>query len=193
LLGVVAGKRGGLAPGHFAPNLVSVESDEPRLAALSPGDRVVVEAIGCGLQLTDWPDIELFNTSPRLLDVLPIKRPARLEVDVCAIVPARIAGAGLGTDAWIGDLEITATETIDGTLGDLCFGDLVAFDGIDARAGRYWRPEHVTIGLVTHGPSLAPGHGPGITVLLSGPSVSLSPRVVDCTGVGPALRRWVSG
>jgi hypothetical protein len=190
LLGVVAGKRGGLAPGHFAPNLLSVEIDDTRLATLSPGERVVVEALGCGLALTDWPDIALFNTSARLLDALPIKQAPRLEVDVCAIVPARIAGAGLGTDAWIGDLEITATETIDGTLGDLRFGDLVAFDGIDARAGRYWRPEHVTIGLVTHGPSAAPGHGPGITVLLSGPSVSLSPRVVDGTGVGPALRRW---
>ena len=44
------------------------------LAALSPGERVVVEAVGCGLALTDWPDIALFNTSPRLLDALPIKQ-----------------------------------------------------------------------------------------------------------------------
>jgi hypothetical protein len=193
VLGVVAGKRGGLAPGHFAPNLVSVESDEARLAALSPGDRVVVEALGCGLALMDWPEVVIFNTSPQLLDVLPIRQATRLEVEVRAIVPARVAGAGLGSDAWIGDLEITTTETLDGTLGDLRFGDLVAFDGIDARAGRYWCPEHVTIGLVSHGPSPAPGHGPGITVLLSGPSVSLSPRVVDGTGVGLALRRWASG
>ena len=193
LLGVVAGKRGGLAPGHFAPNLVSVEVDEARLAALSPGERVVVEALGCGLQLTDWPDLALLNTSPRLLDALPITQATRLETSVCAIVPARIAGAGLGSDPWIGDLEITANETIDGAVDDLRFGDLVAFDGIAARTGRHWRPGHVTIGLVSHGPSPAPGHGPGITVLLSGPSASLLPRVVGGAGVGPALRRWSSG
>jgi Domain of unknown function (DUF4438) len=193
LLGVVAGKRGGLAPGHFAPNLVSVEIDDMRLAALSPGERVVVEALGCGLQLTDRPDVALFNTSPRLLDALPIKQAARLEIGVCAIVPARVAGAGLGTDAWIGDLEIAAAETLDGTVDALRFGDLVAFDGIDARAGRHWRPGQVTIGLVAHGPSPAPGHGPGLTVLLSGPSSILLPRVAEGMGLGPVLRRWGSG
>jgi hypothetical protein len=192
-LGVVAGKRGGLAPGHFAPNLVAVEIDETRLAALSPGERVVVEALGCGLQLTDWPDVAVLNTSPRLLDALPITQAARLEIGVCAIVPARVAGAGLGADAWIGDLEIAAAETLDGTVDNLRFGDLVAFEGIDARAGRHWRPGQVAIGLVSHGPSPAPGHGPGITVLLSGPSGSLLPRVVEGMGLGPVLRRWGSG
>jgi Domain of unknown function (DUF4438), C-terminal/Domain of unknown function (DUF4438), N-terminal len=193
LLGVVAGKRGGLAPGHFAPNLLSVEIDDLPLASLSPGERVVVEAIGCGLALTDWPDIALFNTSPRLLDALPIKQATRLEVDVCAIVPARVAGAGLGTDAWIGDLEITEPEPLEGNVSDLCFGDLVAFADIDTRAGRYYRPGHVAIGLVAHGPSPAPGHGPGITVLITGPATSLAARVAEDATVGSNLRHWSRG
>jgi hypothetical protein len=194
LLGVVAGKRGGLAPGHFAPSLVAVEIDDARIADVAPGDRVVVEAQGSGLALPDWPDIGLCNLSPRLLDALPLTEEAgRLVVEVRGVVPARVAGAGLGTDAWIGDLEITEREALEGSVSDLCFGDLVAFQDIDARAGRYYRPGHLAIGLVAHGPSLAPGHGPGITILITGPATSLAPRVAEGATVGANLRDWSRG
>src|SRR5262245_51951172 len=40
-IGVVAGKRGGLAPDFFAPNLVSVEVPDAAVERMKPGDRVV--------------------------------------------------------------------------------------------------------------------------------------------------------
>jgi Domain of unknown function (DUF4438) len=194
LLGVVAGKRGGLAPGHFAPNLVAVEIDDARMAGVAPGDRVVVEAEGCGFALPEWPDVRLCNLAPRLLDALPIAEEAgRLVVAVRGVVPARVAGAGLGTDAWIGDLEITEAETLEGSVSALCFGDLIAFQNIDARAGRYYRPGHVAIGLVAHGPGPAPGHGPGITILITGPATNLAARVAEDATVGSNLRHWSRG
>jgi hypothetical protein len=194
LLGVVAGKRGGLAPGHFAPSLVAVEIDDARIPHVAPGDRVVVEAEGSGLELPDWPDVGLCNLSPRLLDALPMAEEARrLVVEVRGIVAARAAGAGLGTDAWVGDLEITEPETVEGSVSDLCFGDLVAFADIDARAGRYYRPGHVAIGLVAHGPGPAPGHGPGITILTTGPATSLTARVAEGAALGSNLRHWSRG
>jgi hypothetical protein len=194
LLGVVAGKRGGLAPGHFAPSLIAVEIDDARMADVAPGDRVVVEAVGSGLALPDWPDVGLFNLSPRLLDALPMAEEAgRLVVAVRGVVPARVAGAGLGTDAWIGNLEVTELVTLEGSVSDLCFGDLVAFEGIDARAGRYYRPGHVAIGVVAHGPSPAPGHGPGITILITRPATSLAARVARDATLGSNLRHWSRG
>jgi hypothetical protein len=189
-LGVVAGKRGGLAPPHFPPQLVAVELPDAVAADLDPDARVVVDALGMGLALPDWPEVGLCNLAPELLDLLPIAEDdGRLRVEVRAIVPSRVAGPGLGSDAWIGDLEITAEETLEGSLAGLRFGDLIAFDQIDARCGRHHRPGHVAIGVIAHGPSPAPGHGPGVTLLVSGPGACLAPRVAQDCGIGDALRR----
>jgi len=187
-LGVVAGKRGGLAPGFFPPNLVSVEAPDGRLAGLVPGDRVVVESEGRGLALLDLPDVTLANLSPRLLDVLPLELDhGRIVVSVRAIIPSVAAGAGLGQDVWVGDLEIGDPAAIpDG----LRFGDLVAFTDLDGRVSRFHRPDHVAVGLVAHGPSPRPGHGTGITILFSGPMTSLAVRLDPGATVGPLLRRW---
>jgi Domain of unknown function (DUF4438), C-terminal/Domain of unknown function (DUF4438), N-terminal len=188
-LGIVAGKRGGLAPPHFAPQLVAVELPDAVAASLDPDAKVVVDTLGSGLALPDWPEIGLSNLAPELLDRLPIAaEDGRLRIDVRAVLPSRVAGPGLGSDAWIGDLEFTANETLAGSLAGLRFGDLVAFDQIDARAGRHHRPGHVAIGVVAHGPSPAPGHGPGLTLLLSGPAACLALRVTPDCGIGDALR-----
>jgi hypothetical protein len=187
-IGVVAGKRGGLAPGFLPPNLVSVEASAGRLAGLAPGAPVVVEAVGRGLQLVDWPDVQLLNVSPQLLDMMPIRVAVRrLEIAVRAIVPSRVAGAGIGQDAWIGDLEIADPDAWRREGDGLGFGDLVAFDAIDGRFGRYWRPGIVAVGAVAHGPSPAPGHGIGVTILVSGPAEQLRPVVSTAGTVAPAL------
>lgn len=192
-IGIVAGKRGGLAPGFMPPCLVSVEVTDDRAARLNPGDRIVVEAEGRGLALPDWPEIHLLSLSPRLLDALPLRASAdRLEVDVRAIVPSRYAGPGLGQDAWVGDLEIAIDPADDSRLAGLRFGDLVAFEAIDGRVSRFWRPDHVAIGLVAHGPSPAPGHGIGVTLLISGPAAQLEPRQAADAGLGVLLRRWAA-
>jgi hypothetical protein len=55
----------------------------------------------------------------------------------------------------------------------LRFGDLVAISDIDARYNIGYRRDWLTIGAVVHGASPLPGHGPGITVILTGPARSL--------------------
>ena len=110
-VGVVAGKRGGLAPGGWAPQLVGVEIADDIARNLCPQDRVVVETIGRGLKLTDWSEVELMNLAPAFLDALPLSERGRtLRCEVQAIVPPTMAGAGLGQDSWIGDLEIAGEE-----------------------------------------------------------------------------------
>jgi hypothetical protein len=191
-LGVVVGKRGGIAPGFLPPCLVSVEV--PSLPShLLSGDRVVVEAIGRGLYLPDWPAARLSNTSPLLLDALPIaERGTFLEIPVRARVPSHAAGPGLGSDPWVGDLEVAAPEEVEGEVGDLCFGDLVAFDAIDSRVTRFFRPGFVSVGVVAHGPSPAPGHGIGVTVLLSGPAEQIRTPVKASASMGHKLAEWAA-
>ena len=188
-LGVVAGKRGGLAPGFMPPNLVSVEATTARLAELAPGSGVVIEAVGRGLVLPDWPDVELLNVSPAGLDALGLRVVGDgLEIPVRAVAASRAAGAGLGQSGWIGDLEITDVAFLSPPGIDLAFGDLVAFDAMDSRHGRYYHPGTVSVGIVAHGPSPAPGHGVGVTILLSGPSEQVRLVVDDRATMTPVLR-----
>jgi hypothetical protein len=190
-IGIVAGKRGGLAPGGFAPQLVGVEISEATAERLAPGDRIVVETLGRGLTLADHPDVTLMNLSPGLLDALPLSEQAgRLACSVRAVVPPEIAGAGLGQDGWVGDLELAGSDCIHGSLDALRFGDLIAFDAIDAAVTRFYRPGFLSIGAVSHGPSHVPGHGIGVTMLLSGPSVHLTAKIGTEGSIGSLLRKW---
>jgi hypothetical protein len=193
-LGTVAGKRGGLAPGFLPPNLVSVEAPATRLERLVPGDVVVVEACGRGLALADWPELHPLNLSPAILDALPLREASgRLEFAVRAVAPSRAAGAGIGQDAWIGDLEVTDASLLSPAGVALAFGDLVAFEAIDGRYGRYYRPGIVSVGVVAHGPSPAPGHGIGVTILLAGPAAQLAVVHDDGATIGPILRELAEG
>jgi hypothetical protein len=85
-------------------------------------------------------------------------------------------------------VEIADAGAIDGAR-DLCFGDLVAIADMDGRVSRYRRPGHVTVGAVAHGPSPVPGHGVGLTVVLSGPTERLHPRRSADASIAGTLRR----
>jgi hypothetical protein len=65
--------------------------------------------------------------------------------------------------------------------GGLLLGDLVAVGGLDARHNMGYRKGWLTVGVVVHGTSPLPGHGPGITPILTGPAAALS-VVADVTG-----------
>jgi Domain of unknown function (DUF4438) len=172
-LGVIAGKRGGLAPGFLPPSLLAVEAPDELLERLCPGERVIVETTGRGLQLPDHPFVGLFNLSPALLDLLPVTVRARqLEVTVRAWLPPWAASSGIGQDAWIGDVDIGDEEALVGR--PLRYGDLVGFRDLDSSAGRFRRPGYVSVGLVCHGPGRQEGHGPGVCILLSGPAAALT-------------------
>ncbi len=186
-LGRVAGKRGGLAPGFWGPQLLGIEVDDDHGARLVPGRHLAVHAVGRGLEILDAPDVTLTNCSPWVLDQLPAWLEGHcLVLPVRCRVPAVFSGAGLGQDAWIGDVEVTNEEVLP---ADLAFADLIAFDDLDGAHGRFCRSGWTTVGLVSHGPSGRPGHGVGITVLASGPAGALRVELDPGAGLGEALRR----
>ncbi|HEX3920656.1 MAG TPA: DUF4438 domain-containing protein [Streptosporangiaceae bacterium] len=199
--GVVTGKRGeegrvivGLAPGD--------------LARMRPGDEVAVRACGQGLRPPGLPpDVTVMNLDPGLLPRLPVGLPAgagagaggagagaggdksddvtvtdaAVTAGVRMIVPSRLAGNGIGRPAvaWDLDLQLLGPGTPGGR--DLALGDLVAVADIDARYNMGYRRDWVTVGVVVHGDSPQPGHGPGITPILTGPARALR-AVPDAAG-----------
>ena len=163
------------------------------LARMRPGDQVTVRACGQGWQHPGVPPgVAVLNAGPGLLGTLPIAWHGEgpMTVGVRAILPSKVAGNGIGRPAAAWDLDLQLRAGPDGpAAGDgrppgaagLLLGDLVAVTGLDARHNMGYRSGWLTVGVVVHGTSPLPGHGPGITPILTGPLTALS-AVPDVTG-----------
>ena len=186
--GVVVGQRG--EQGRVVVGLAQAD-----LARLRPGDEVAVGAYGQGLRPPGLPpDVTIMNLDPGVLDLLPVGLPslppppggggAAVTVGVRITVPSRLAGNGIGRPAvgWCLDLQLPPPGP-DGA-GDLLLGDLVAVTDIDARYNMGYRRGWLTVGVVAHGASPLPGHGPGITPILTGPAGAMQARPDPAGHVG---------
>jgi len=163
------------------------------LARMRPGDEVTVRASGQGWRHPGVPpEVVVMNAGPGLLGTLPVAWPGEgpMTVGVRAILPSKLAGNGIGRPAaaWDLDLQLPAVPggpaAEDGQppgAGGLLLGDLVAVTGLDARHNMGYRRGWLTVGVVVHGTSPLPGHGPGITPILTGPLAALT-AVADVNG-----------
>jgi hypothetical protein len=163
------------------------------LLRLQIGDRIQIYSCGLGLRLIDYPDVTLSNCAPSLLRRLGIvESDGRLIVPVSHRIPARIMGSGIGKNTpWRGDVDIQLFDPAIRRrfgLDTLRFGDLVAICDGDARFGPSYRQGAVSIGVVVHGDSTVSGHGPGVTVLMSGPASILSPLLYPRSNLAALFR-----
>jgi Domain of unknown function (DUF4438) len=172
--GAVIGKRGeaGRVIAAFA---------QADLLRLRPSDEVAVRACGQGWRPPGCPaDVTIMNIDPDALALLPIGQAGggapELTVGVRMQVPSRLAGNGIGRPAAGWDLDLQLPPPAPDGTGDLLLGDLVAVTDIDARFNMGYRRGWVTVGVVVHGASPLPGHGPGITPILTGPATVLRPQ-----------------
>lgn len=165
--GWVLGKRG-----EHGRVLVTLPDDA--LSVLQPGDGIAVRAYGQGAVLPEAPaGVQLLNLDPSLLGAFGIVATGdRVEVPVRAVVPGRLAGNGIGRPAhqWDVDLAFPAGDPV---LAELRLGDLLAVTDLDVRHNIGFRRGWLTVGVVVHGNSPQPGHGPGVTPILTGPASAL--------------------
>jgi hypothetical protein len=184
--GVVIGKRG-------EDGRVITGFRQEDLARMRPGDQVTVRACGQGWQHPDVPPgVVVLNAGPGLLAALPVawQGDGPMTVGVRAILPSKLAGNGIGRPAAAWDLDLqlpagpggpAATDGLPPGSGGLLLGDLVAVTGLDVRHNMGYRKGWLTVGVVVHGTSPLPGHGPGITPILTGPAAALM-AVADVAG-----------
>ena len=160
----------GVVTGEHARILIDFSEDVRVL--LNVGDIVQIRACGRGLELTDYPHIELKKVSPALFRALRIEAldERRITLPVALELPIRIMGSGaelnseyVDQDLMSGDRALMRELGID----QLRLGDLVAVRHADHRFGRSYRTGAVSIGLCIHGDSVMTGHGPGILTLLT--------------------------
>jgi hypothetical protein len=102
-----------------------------------------------------------------------------MTVGVRAQLPSKVIGNGIGrpTPMWDLDLQLTPASAGRYSAAGLRLGDLVAVADLDTRFNAGYRRGWLTIGLVAHGGSPQPGHGPGITAILTGPAQALRAAV----------------
>jgi Domain of unknown function (DUF4438), N-terminal/Domain of unknown function (DUF4438), C-terminal len=184
--GVVLGKRG--EDGRLITGFRQQD-----LARMRPGDQVNIRASGQGWRHPGVPpEVTVLNAAPGLLAALPVLWPGHgpMTVGVRATLPSKLAGNGIGRPAaaWDLDLQFGASAAGGGTSAvplpgadGLLLGDLVAVADIDTRHDMGYRRGWVTVGVVVHGASPLPGHGPGLTPVLTGPGSALS-AVPDAAG-----------
>jgi len=174
---VVSGPAAG-ATGHVIGQHAYVLADFTGPAAeLTTGDAVTVLAVGQGLVLPEHPQVVVKNCDPGLLAAMPggTRPDGRLEVHVAARVPAEAIGAGAGMASEYANTDLMGAYAglgADLSLGleGLRIGDLVALADADHRYGRGYRPDHLTIGVISTGQCMMFGHGPGPSTLMSGPA-----------------------
>ncbi|MGI3782196.1 MAG: DUF4438 family protein [Janthinobacterium lividum] len=162
--GYVTGKRG-------EDGRVLAWLPEEALEVMVPGDGVTVRAFGQGAVLPDAPDeVALLNLDPGLAPRLGLAAgPGGVQVGVRAVVPSRLAGNGVGRPAQLWDVDL-AFAPADPVLAALRLGDLLAVADLDVRHNTGFRRGWLTVGVVVHGDSPMPGHGPGFAPLLTGPT-----------------------
>jgi hypothetical protein len=170
--GVVVGKRG-----EAGRVIVSLAQED--LARLRPADQVAVRAYGQGWRPAGFPaEVTVLNTAPAAFAALPVAVTdgGRVLAGVRMIAASKLAGNGIGRPAagWDLDLQLSApggqSGDSRGRTGSLLLGDLLAISDLDARWNMGYRRGWLTVGLVVHGASPLPGHGPGITPILTGPA-----------------------
>ena len=169
--GVVTGKHGGV-------DTVLIDFPVETMRRMAVGDRIQVWAFGLGLRLTDYPDVAIWNCSPRLLARWrPHVRDGRIHVRVTHRMPARVMGSGLGRNNVLrGDYDIQMSDpqmVRRYKLGTLRFGDTVGILDADNRYGRSRLEGRVSVGVIVHSDSTVAGHGPGVVSLLSAPATLL--------------------
>ncbi|HEX5407005.1 MAG TPA: DUF4438 domain-containing protein [Pseudonocardiaceae bacterium] len=163
--GVVLGKRGelGRVIACFAPEV---------LERLAPNDAVVVRGHGQGAELPGKHAVRMCNIAPGALALLPIETGDRVRVSVRATIPSSAIGNGVGrpVEQWDLDIQVDVETATAIGLADLALGDLVTVDDLDVRHNAGYRGGYRTVGIVVHGGSPQPGHGPGLMPILCGPA-----------------------
>jgi Domain of unknown function (DUF4438) len=181
--GAVIGKRG-------EEGRVIIGFRQQDLARMRPSDQVSVCGAGQGLRPAHFPaQVTVMNLDPGLLPDLPIaaaepEAGGKLIVGVRAVIPGKLAGNGLGRPAAGWDLDLQLPPPGRPGTGDVRLGDLVAVTDIDARYNMGYRRGWVTVGIVGHGSSPLPGHGPGMTPILTAPGAVLAVEPDDARHVG---------
>ena len=182
--GSAEGAEGVVLGHHGGSEHVIIDFPKEVKEKMNYDDKIIIHAKGQGLELSDHPEIPLFNLDPELLAKMNIKELGanKLQVPVTTFVPGACMGSGVGAaHVYKGDYDIVTGDPKsieEYKLDKVRFGDFVALLDHDNRYGRDYHQGAVTIGVVVHSDCKLAGHGPGVTTLMTCDTGQIEP-VID--------------
>ena len=192
--GKAKGRKGVVIGHHGGSEHIIVDFDTKIKPKLTYDDRIMVNAVGMGLKLLDYPSITIVNLAPTLLKKMKLKenkKTGKLKVPVTTCVPSECMGSGIGsTQVSTGDYDIMTSDVKavkKYKLDKIRFGDFVALIDQDNRFGRTHRKGAVTIGIVIHSNCKIAGHGPGVTTLLTCGNGEIEPTLDSKANIADLL------
>ncbi|THB72943.1 MAG: DUF4438 domain-containing protein [Desulfobacteraceae bacterium] len=192
--GEAKGEKGVVIGHHGGSEHVVIDFAKEVMAKMTYEDKIMIRARGQGLQLTDYPDIKLFNLEPDLLHQLSIDplEGGKLKVPVTTMAPAQCMGSGVG-DLWVasGDYDIMTSDpdTVKQyNLDRMRFGDFVALLDHDNSYGRAYKKGAVSIGIVVHSDCFLAGHGPGIATIMTCAQSLIEPVIDPGANIADILK-----
>jgi hypothetical protein len=173
--GVAAGATGRVLGKRGEAGRVIVVFARSVLSRLAPGDPVMVRTIGQGSVLPAalaGSGAQMVNAAPGFLEANGVKISDHIGCSVRGRIPSKLVGNGIGRPVQMWDVDLSLTPANAGSWGlsSLSLGDLVAVDDLDVRNNIGFRSGWTTVGVIVHGGSPMPGHGPGLMPVLCAPS-----------------------
>lgn len=174
--GVVTGKSG-----RFSEHVI-IHFPRSVREKMAIGDKIVVRAIGVGMELLDHLDVKLKSCSPEFLENLEVttNSEGKLSVPVVGVVPPHLLGAGAGLTSEGGSLHIQTkdkTALKDAGLEGLRLGDVVALSDYDSSWNHGYLRGAIGVGVIGQGDSPRAGYGPGITLLMTSVKTGIVPAI----------------
>ncbi len=163
------------------------------LAFVAPGDRLVIEACGAGLAIENRPELTCLSLSPDLAMrwLGGLDNEARVIVPVMVELPAEAAAAGIGMPSQRFNMDLHSDQPpMAEPCRSLGFGDLIAVHDQDHRFGRRFRRGWIAVGIVSHGRTIAGGHGLGFMTLLTGPADRMRLVASSEANVARLMGQW---
>lgn len=190
--GAAKGKKGVVTGHHGGVEHVIVDFPSDVVAKMTMEDKLIIRAIGQGLQLPDHADITIHGIAPSLVKKLGLRESGKyIEIPVTAVVPGALMGSGLGhNDSYKGDYDIqTSDKNVikQHGLDKLKLGDVVAIQDHKSNFGWSYKKGAVTIAIVIHGDSHLAGHGPGVQTVMTSPGGWFKPRIDSSANIGRYL------
>jgi len=187
-VGYVLGTHGGI-------DHTIIEFSEETMDKMIIGDQVLVKGYGQGLELLDYPDVNIASIDPELLEKIDIEeKDGKIYFPVVCKVPGALMGSGVGSPtSHSGDYDIiTHDQELIKELGidKLKFGDFVLLEDSDNShgLGGYLRGAS-TIGIIVHSDCLITGHGPGVTVVMTSRKPIIEAKIDPTANISKYMKR----
>jgi len=182
--GIITGKHGG-RQGH-----VIADFPDTALEKTSSKEKFIIECNGQNCR-TGVKNVKMLNCDSSLFTKFTKRREDNIIIAMKNIVPDYLIGSGIGSKFGVFDIDIISDDNAElknKKLSKIKLGDIIGLDNICVLKYPTRIKGFITIGVISHGDSKIPGHGPGVTPLITGKKENITIKTDSESNIGKLLK-----